>query len=504
MNPTNGSYKKLCEVLGEVADLRVASAVLEWDQQTYMPPGGAGGRAMALATLGTLAHARFVSDEVGALLEAAQAELQGADADSDEARLVRVTRRLYDKDRKVPGEWVGEFTRETSLAQQTWQKARAAADFSMFRPQLERVMALRRAYADFFAPYDSVYDPLLDDFEPGMRTAEVRAIFDALRPQQVALIQAIVDKGPVVDDRLLYLTYDEQAQWDFGLEVARAFGYDLERGRQDRSAHPFTTDFGHGDVRITTRLDPNFLPKGMFGTFHETGHALYGQGVPEKYYRTPLATALSLAVHESQSRTWENLVGRSKPFWAHFYPRLQTAFPQQLGSADLETFYRAVNKVEPSLIRVEADEATYNLHIMLRFELELALMEGRLAVADLPAAWNERMQEFLGLTPPDDAKGVLQDIHWSGGGVGYFPTYALGNLVAAQLWEAALAAAPDLEAQIARGQFAALLAWQRQNLHQYGGKFEPMELVQRATGSPLSPEPYLRYLRGKFGAIYGL
>jgi carboxypeptidase Taq len=504
MHPMNGSYRKLCEILGEVADLRVASAVLEWDQQTYMPPGGAGGRALALGTLGTLAHARFVSDEVGALLEAAQAEFKRADPDSDEARLLKVTRRLYDKERKVSGEWVGEFTRETSLAQQAWQQARAASDFARFQPHLERVMALRRAYADFFAPYDSVYDPLLDDFEPGMKTAEVRAIFEALRPQQVALIQAIVDKGPVVDDRLLYQAYDEQAQWDFGLEVARTFGYDLARGRQDRSAHPFTTDFGHGDVRITTRLDPNFLPKGMFGTFHETGHALYGQGVPERYYRTPLATALSLAVHESQSRTWENLVGRSRPFWAHFYPRLQKAFPGPLGGVDLETFYRAVNKVEPSLIRVEADEATYNLHIMLRFELELALMEGRLAVADLPAAWNERVQEFLGLTPPDDAHGVLQDIHWSGGGVGYFPTYALGNLVAAQLWEAVLAAVPDLEAQIARGEFAALLDWQRRNLHQFGGKFEPMELIARATGAPLSPEPYLRYLRGKFGAIYGL
>jgi carboxypeptidase Taq len=497
-------FAQLKEILGEVADLNAAQSVLGWDQQTYMPPGGADGRAMALSTLSRLAHERFVSDEVGSLLETVQPEVADQDPDSNEARLLRVTRRLYDKERKVPVAYVAEFSRITALANQTWQRARAESDFSIFRDHLVQIVNLRRQYADFFAPYDSIYDPLLDDFEPGMKADQVRSIFDALRPRQVTLIQAIADKGPVVDDSVLYRHYDEDKQWAFGIEVAKRFGYDLDRGRQDRSTHPFTTDFNTGDVRITTRFDPDYLSDALFSTLHEAGHALYGQGIPPELDRTPLASALSLAIHESQSRTWENLVGRSRPFWKAFYPRLQELFPENLAAADLESFYRAINKVEPSLIRVNADEATYNLHIMLRFELELALMDGTLEVDGLPEAWNSRMQEYIGLTPPDDAKGVLQDIHWSFGGLGYFPTYALGNLVAAQLWEAALKAIPDLPTQIERGEFAALLAWQREHLHRHAGKFEPMELIERATGAPLSPEPYLRYLNTKYGEIYEL
>lgn len=498
------NFEELKRILGEVADLRAASAVLDWDQQTYMPPGGAGGRALALSTLSRLAHETFVSDRVGELLESAHAKLSGENPDSDEVRLVKVTRRLYDKDRKVPSDYVAEFSRVTSLAQQAWQKAKGESNFPPFRPHLAQVIALRRQYADFFAPYDSVYDPLLDDFEPGMKAAQVRSIFADLRKEQVALVQAIADKGDVIDDRLLYQRFPEDRQLAFGMVVAQRFGYDLSRGRQDLSAHPFTTEFGCGDVRITTCLDPDYLPKGMLGTFHETGHALYGQGIPEKFDRSPLAGNLSLAFHESQSRTWENLVGRSRPFWNAFYSRLQSTFPDQLGRVNLETFYRAVNKVTPSLIRTEADEATYNLHVMLRFELELAFLEGSLVAGDLPEAWNQRMQEFLGITPPNDKEGVLQDIHWSIGAIGYFPTYALGNLVSAQLWEAALAAMPDLPQQIERGEFGGLLAWQRENIHRHAGKFEPMELIVRATGKPLSAEPYLRYLHGKYGEIYGL
>lgn len=495
---------QLKEILGEVADLRAAESVLGWDQQTYMPPGGAEGRAMALSTLSRLSHERFVADQVGELLEAAEAEVAGQAPDSDDVRLLRVTRRLYRKDRKVPSEYVAEFTRVTALANQTWQQARAESNFPIFQDHLKAIVVLRRQYADFFKPYESVYDPLLDDFEPGMKTAQVKAIFDALRPRQVELIQAIADKGPVVDDAILYKNYPEDRQWTFGIEVAQRFGYDLNRGRQDHSTHPFTTDFNTGDVRITTSFDPDYLGDALFSTLHEAGHALYGQGIPTRLDRSPLASALSLAIHESQSRTWENLVGRSRPFWNAFYPRLQALFPDNLGQVDLESFYRAINKVSPSLIRVNADEATYNLHIMLRFELELALMEGTLAVADLPQAWNSRMQDYLGLTPPDDAKGVLQDIHWSFGGIGYFPTYALGNLVAAQLWETIQKALPDLPGQIEQAEFGALLAWLRQNIHQHAANFEPMELIERVTGAPLSPEPYLRYLKGKFGEIYRL
>ncbi len=495
---------KLKDILGEVADLRAAESVLGWDQQTYMPPGGADGRAMVLSTLSRLSHERFVSDQVGELIEAAQSEVAAQGPDGDDVRLLRVTRRLYEKERKVPAEYVAEFSRITSLANQTWQQARAESKFSIFQEHLVQIVKMRRQYADFFAPYDSVYDPLLDDFEPGMKASQVKQIFDALRPRQVELIQAIASKGPVVDDAILYKHYPEDRQWTFGLEAAQRFGYDLQRGRQDKSAHPFTTDFNTGDVRITTRFDADYLADALFSTLHETGHALYGQGIPARFDRTPLAAALSLAVHESQSRTWENLVGRSRAFWKAFYGRLQELFPENLSQVDLESFYRAINKVSPSLIRVNADEATYNLHIMLRFELELALMEGTLAVPDLPQAWNSRMQEYLGLTPPNDAKGVLQDIHWSFGGIGYFPTYALGNLVAAQLWETILAAIPDLPQQIERAEFGGLLHWLRENLHKHGAKFEPMELIERVTGAALSPEPYLRYLKGKYGEIYRL
>jgi len=490
--------------LGFVADLNAATGVLSWDQQTYMPPGGAAGRAMQLATLSRLAHERFVSEEIGEGLTAAESEVANQDPGSDEARLVRKTRRDYDKARKVPSEWVGEFRRVTALAHQVWEKARAEADFSQFQPHLEKVVELRRQYAEFFAPYDHVYDPLLDDFEPGMKTAEVKAVFDELRPQQVELVRAISERGAPVDDAVVRQHFDEQKQWDFGLEVVEAIGYDFERGRQDKSVHPFTSGFGTGDVRITTRFDPNFLNTALFSSMHEAGHALYEQGVNPDFDRTPLAEAASLAVHESQSRLWENLVGRSRPFWIAFYPRLQEVFPSQLGDVDWETFYGAINKVEPSFIRVEADEATYNLHIMLRFELEISLMEGTLAIGDLPEIWNTKFDEFLGLTPSDDAEGVLQDVHWSGGMIGYFPTYALGNLVASQLWAKIEEDIPHLQRQIERGEFGDLLGWLQEHVHQHGGKFEPGELLTAVTGSGLTAEPYLRYLRDKFGEIYKL
>ncbi len=495
---------ELKELLGEVRDLQTANAVLSWDEQTYMPPGGGAGRALVLSTLSRLAHERFTAARVGQLLDALAAPMAGADPGSDNACLVRVTRRAYEKACRIPASWVAEFSRVTSLAQHDWQKARATNDFPLFRPHLERIVELRQQYCEFFAPYESMYDPLLDDFEPGMKTSTVRAIFDALRPQQVGLLRAIVAKGDVVDDRFLYKSYAEKRQWEFGLEVIRQFGYDLEHGRQDRSAHPFTTEFWSGDVRITTRLKPKYLPTGMFGSFHEAGHALYAQGIPARFDRTLLASELSSTIHESQSRTWENLVGLSRSFWKAYYPRLKEYFPRQLGRVRLEQFYRGVNKVSPSLIRVEADEATYNLHIMLRFELEQALVEGKLPVADLPEAWNARMQEYLGLTPPNDADGVLQDIHWSAGLFGYFPTYALGNLLSAQLWEAAAKDTPDLANQIERKQFSGLLGWLRSHVHQFGGMYEPMDLIRRATGKPLGPEAYIRYLRTKFGEMYRL
>jgi len=490
--------------LEEWFDLRTAAAVLEWDQQVNMPSGGAAGRAAQLSLLSRLAHERFIADETGAALQAASAEAAGLEPDSDGARLVRKVAHDFDKARRVPASYVAENSRVTSLAHDAWLKARPANDFAGFRPHLEEVFRLRRAYAEFFAPYDHPYDPMLDDFEQGLKTPQVRAVFDELRPRQVALVRSITERGKAVDNGLLHRDYDVQKQWDFGLEVARAFGYDFGRGRQDRSAHPFTTTFGLGDVRITTRLYPNLLSSSIFSTMHETGHALYDQGSAPELDRSPLLGGSSLAIHESQSRLWENLVGRSLAFWKGFFPRLKSVFPQQLADVEITAFYRAINKVEPSLIRVEADEATYNLHIMLRFDLETALAENRLAVADLPAAWNEKMREFLGLTPPNDAQGVMQDVHWSGGILGYFPTYALGNLVASQLWEKIDADIPGLAAKIERAQFGDLLEWLRLHIHRHGSKFEATELLQRTVGGGLSAAPYLKYLETKFGEIYGL
>jgi carboxypeptidase Taq len=300
------------------------------------------------------------------------------------------------------------------------------------------------------------------------------------------------------------LAYDEQKQWDFGVETITKMGYHWERSRQDKTLHPFTTSFGWGDVRITTRVYPNYMATALFGTLHEAGHAMYDMGVDKSLDRTPLYGGASAGIHESQSRMWENLVGRSYPFWQHFYPRLQEFFPSQLGNVPLEAFYKGINKVQPSLIRVEADEATYNLHIMLRMELEIAMIEGKLQVKDLPEAWNTRFQEYLGITPPDDTRGVLQDVHWSSGYIGYFPSYALGNLIGAQLWERILADIPDLPEQIRKGEFAPWLDWLRKKVHVHGDKFEPQDLIQRVTGSKIDPAPYVRYLTQKYSAIYGL
>ncbi len=351
---------------------------------------------------------------------------------------------------------------------------------------------------------DHPYDALLDQYEPGMKTAQIKTLFAELKAGTLPLLKAIVNSGVQVDDSLLHQPYDEAKQEQFGVEVTRAFGYDWQRGRQDRTVHPFCTHFGRDDVRITTRFYPDFLNAALFGTMHEAGHAMYEQGVDPELSRTLLSRGASLGVHESQSRMWENLVGRSRPFWQANFGRLQALFPQQLGNADVEMFYRAVNKVQPSLIRVESDELTYNLHIMLRFELEAAILEGNVQVADLAEEWHSRMDDMLGVTPPNDAQGVLQDMHWSGGSVGYFPTYTLGNVLSVQLWERALAAHPTIPEEIGRNEYGTLLQWLRDNVHRYGRKYEPNELIERVTGESLNVQPYMNYLRTKFGDIYGV
>jgi carboxypeptidase Taq len=489
-------------LLAEISDLNTSALLLSWDQQVNMPPGGTEIRANQMATLGRITHDREISPELGRLLDALKPYAQTIDPDSDDARLIRVAARDFEKAARVPSEFVAEFDQTRALAFQAWVEARQKSDFAIFQPFLEKLVEMTRRYISFFPPADHPYDVLLDKFEPGMKTAEVKAVFDVIRPKQVALIQAIGRK-PAVDDSFLHQPFDVQKQWDFGVAVITAYGYDWKRGRQDKSPHPFTTGFGTGDVRTTTRVDPNLLGDMLFSTLHECGHALYEQGIAPELERTPLWKLASLGLHESQSRLWENLVGRSLPFWEHYYPRLQELFPQ-LGKVKLEQFYRGINRVQPSLIRTDADEATYNLHIMLRLEIEIALMEGKVEVRELPGYWNARMQEYLGVVPPDDARGVLQDIHWSDGYFGYFPTYALGNLISVQWWEKIRGDVPDLEDQIRAGEFAPLLTWLREKVHRHGNKFEAQELVQRVTGGRIDPEPYLRYLNKKYGEIYGL
>lgn len=495
-------YEQLLAKMHDIIDLGSAAAVLGWDQNTYMPPAGAETRGNQMAIISRIVHGWDTSEELGRLLEDLQPWAKSLDPDSDEARMVKVAKRDYDIATRVPSEFVVEQSMVTTAAFSAWAEARAKSDFKIFEPHLAKVVNLNQRFAAFFPEVDHPYDALLNQFEPGMKTADVKAIFDALRPQQVELIKAISEK-PEIDDSFLHQPFDEKKQWDFGEEVITKFGYDWQRGRQDKAPHPFTIGFSIDDVRITTRVDPNFFNPMFFGTAHECGHALYGLGHARKYNRTILANGASLAVHESQSRMWENLVGRSLPFWEHFYPRMQEIFPQMNG-VSLDQFYKAINKVYPSLIRVEADEATYNLHIMLRLELEIAMLEGKVLVKDLPEAWNARMQDYLGLTPPNDALGVLQDVHWSYGNLGYFSTYALGNLISAQLWEVMQRDMPDLDDQIRAGKFEALLGWLREKIHAHGRKYEPQELVQKVTGSKIDPAAYVRYLKKKFGEIYGL
>lgn len=487
----------------DAVTLRMTSAVLEWDQQTQMPPAGAARRALQLSLIQKLAHETLISSETERLLAQAERDAKDLDPDSDDAAYLRVARREFDKSAKVPTSLVEEMAVTTAHAHEEWAKARAASEFAIFAPWLEKILDLTRRMADCLGYKTERYDALLDVMEPDMTAADVRKMFDRLKPDLVSLVQRIAQQPPI-DTEPLTREFDEDKQRAFGEDIIKRFGYDFNRGRQDRAVHPFCTAFSRDDVRITTRFDRRFLPMALFGTLHETGHALYNMGIAERYDGNLIYDGASYGIHESQSRLWENLVGRSRAFWQCYYPRLQETFPA-LADVDQERFYRAINKVEPTLIRVEADEVTYNLHILLRFEIEVELLEGRLAVSDAPAAWNTKVREYLGLDVPDDAHGILQDVHWSFGGIGYFPTYSLGNIISVQLFEAAdKALGGGLDGMIGRGEFSPLREWLLENVHQWGKKYTPSELIERVTGGPLDTGPYLRYLQAKFGEIYGL
>lgn len=485
--------------LGVIADLTQAQSLLSWDENVYLPPDASPARGQQLATLARVIHERATSPELGELLGAAV-----PNEGSEDAALVRVARRGYQQATKLPPEFVEALAQARSAAQAAWVSARAGADFRAFAPHLQTVLELSLRQADLLGYDGHPYNALHDLYEQGSTVGRLQTVFAELRDATVPLVRDLAAHNERVRDDMLHGSFPEAEQERFAAGVIKAFGYDFSRGRLDRTVHPFAIAMSRYDVRITTRYDPNLLSQALFGTIHEAGHAMYEQGVSSLYDRLPLGDGASTGVHESQSRLWENLVGRSLPFWRWAYPRLQETFPAQLGGVPLETFYAAVNRVSPSLIRVEADEVTYNLHVMVRFELELALLEGSLEVSDLPEAWNAKYDEYLGVVPPNDAQGCLQDIHWSLGMFGYFPTYTLGNLMSVQLFEAAKGALPDLEGDIGRGNFGGLLGWLRANVHEHGARYEPAELLRRATGGDLSAGPYVRYLNRKFRALYGV
>jgi len=484
--------------LAQITDLRTAARVLEWDQLVMMPRGGAGTRGDHLATVGRLAHELFVRDEIGELIETAASELDGAGPDTDDACLVDVTRRDWEKARRVPPDLQAEMTKLSSESVEAWATARANDDYASFRPWLDRTLELKRRYVACFPPSDDPYDPLLDDFERGMQTEEVRRVFERLEPALRELVEA---NGQEEDEPFLTGPYPESVQHDLSVVVTQAFGAAEEFFRLDSTVHPFCTSFSTQDVRLTTRYAEDDLhASSIFSTMHEAGHGLYEHGGDAALDRTPLATGCSSALHESQSRLWENVIGRSLEFWRWFYPQFRDGFAV-LEDVPLETFHRAINRPRPSLIRVDADETTYGLHIILRFGLEQELLFGDLDTKDLPERWNDRMEKLVGIRPPDDRRGCLQDVHWGAGLFGYFPTYQLGNVLSVQIWERLLADVPAAYAQIEEGSFGEIYEWLRDRLYRHGRKFTPTETILRVAGGPIDPEPYLRYLADKNASL---
>jgi carboxypeptidase Taq len=497
-------FTELVKRLHEIHDINKAAQVLSWDQQTMMASKGARVRAEQLATLERVAHEKFTSLEIGHLLDDLRPFEETQPYDSFEASLVRVTRRDYQKLSRVPAELRAEMSRTGAIAMEAWVEARKKSDFTAFLPHLEKNIALKHKYVECFDEPENVYDLLLDDFERDMKTSEVKKIFDDLKKDLIPLIADVKLRIDTVSDQCVRGKFPTDKQREFCLSILSRFGFDPDSWRLDPTVHPFASNSGITDIRITTRYYDDFINPALFGSMHECGHGLYENGVDPVLERTLLCRGASSGLHESQSRMWENLVGRSRAFWKFFYPRLQAAFPDAFRKVEMETFYRAVNKVQPSFIRVEADEATYGLHIILRFELEQEIMNGTLALRDLPEAWNARMKSYLGIDVPNDAQGVLQDIHWSDGLIGYFPTYQLGNIIAVQIWEKILKDMPDLYLQFERGEFMPLRDWLRERLHKHGRKFTPRETLEKAAGGPIDVAPYVRYLKNKFGEIYGL
>ena len=498
------TFDHVCDHARQTALWGAIDALLGWDERTMLPPAGGAYRAEQMTVLAGLLHDRLTDPQLGQWLGELRASPDAADPTSDRGATIRQLKRRYDKKVKLPRRLVEELTRTAVLAEQAWQEARRQSNFAALRPWLEKMFALKREEADALGYAEQRYDALLDDYEPEARTARVAEVLAGLRAELVPLVEAIGQSPRRPDVSLLQRRYPVAVQEQFGREAAERIGFDFRRGRLDVTAHPFCSGMGPDDCRITTRYNEHFFNEAFFGILHEAGHGIYDQGLRSDQYGLPLGEANSLGIHESQSRLWENLVGRSRPFWDYFFGPAQQRFPEALGDVALDDFYFAINAVEPSLIRVEADEATYNLHILVRFELELALLDEDLAVADLPGAWNEKYRHYLGIEPPNDAQGVLQDVHWSAGLIGYFPTYALGNLYGAQFFAAGDRALGGLTRQFAQGEFAPLRQWLREQIHVHGQRYRSEDLVQRVTGEPLGSSALMQHLRGKFGPLYGL
>ncbi len=501
------AIERLREIDRELQLLEHASALLSWDEETYMPPRAIEERSEQVALLQGIIHERLASPSVAELLARAGASPERPSGDpalsESEGAFARAFFRKHGREARLPADLVIELSKAATLGQAAWRGARKRSDFSSFAPHLRKLVALTRRKTECLGYAEEPYDALIDEYEPWMKTSEVRSIFSSLEPR-LARFVAEIGAARQVDDGFLRLSYPTDLQVRFASALLSGMGFDGERGRLDVSAHPFTTTLGRDDVRITARYDAGYLKTGIFSVIHECGHALYEQGFSEEIRGSLLASGTSLGIHESQSRLWENVIGRSRPFWSHYLPELAKLFPAQLSGVALDSFYRAINRVEPSLIRIEADEVTYGLHIILRFKLETALVSGDLAVDDLPDAWNREMGELLGVKPDNDAEGVLQDVHWSFGAIGYFPTYALGNLYGAQLFAAMRRELPGMDGEIARGNLAPILAWLRARVHASGATLTAGELCEKVTGETLNPDYFLRYLEEKYRPIYDL
>ena len=499
-------YNTFLEKTYELHDLEKAVWLMMWDREVNMPPQGGAVRTQQMATLQKMIHTMSTSDEMGEMIEKAESEVtaEGLSYDTTEASLIRFTKRGYEEAKRFSADYIMRSAQASGAAIPAWKQARENNDFATFAPHLETMLGLIHEQAEIIGYEDEKYDAMINQYERGLKTADVRQVFAAVKAETGPLIQAIAAKGNVIDDSFLHQPYSIEAQKAVAPYFAEAVGYDFQRGHIGTATHPFAVSFSKDDARITTRWYKDFLNPFLFGVMHECGHAMYEQGTGAELERTPLASGTSMGVHESQSRMFENIIGRSRGFWNTHYYKLKETFPEQLGDIGVEQFYRAINKVQPSLIRVEADELTYNMHIIVRFELEQAMLNGDVSARELPTAWNDKMKELLGVVPETDTVGCLQDIHWTRPSFGYFPTYALGNLYASQLFDVATTQVPEIATEVAKGKVGALHGWLNKNIHQHGRKYDPAELITRATGQTLDHKPFVSYATQKFSEIYDL